>query len=249
MRKLRPTPAGVIACLALAIALGGTAFAATTLVPKNSVGSAQVINGSLRTLDLSKATRSALRGRPGPVGARGAQGVQGIQGLKGEKGEKGDTGPSNVYGATFCTTGMPGCPAGSPPPKELTASTYDATDFFVTLAIPAGAYSVQGIVTVVAPPDGDPDPSNDPDWRVECLLRAPLTGPGYAGGASATVGAYSGEASETTLPIVFAGNLPNGGPLGLKCRRGAGSGADGTGSSNPKVVYVELSAIRAGSFG
>ena len=55
--------------------------------------------------------------------------------------------------------------------------------------------------------------------------------------------------SETTLPIVFVANLPNGGPLGLKCRRGAGSGAAGTGSSNPKVVYVEVSAIRAGSLG
>jgi hypothetical protein len=53
MRKLRPTPAGVIACLALAIALGGSAFAATTLVPKNSVGSAQVVNGSLQKVDLS----------------------------------------------------------------------------------------------------------------------------------------------------------------------------------------------------
>jgi hypothetical protein len=43
MLKLRPTPAGVLSCLALAVALGGTAFAATALVPKNSVGSAQVI--------------------------------------------------------------------------------------------------------------------------------------------------------------------------------------------------------------
>jgi hypothetical protein len=51
MAKLRPTPAGVIACVALAIALGGSAFAATMLVPKNSVGSAQVINGSLLKKD------------------------------------------------------------------------------------------------------------------------------------------------------------------------------------------------------
>jgi hypothetical protein len=144
---------------------------------------------------------------------------------------------------------MPGCPAGSAPPKELTASTFAEADFFVTVNIPAGAYSIHGTVTVIAPPDGDADQNNDPDWRVECTLRAPLAGPGYAGGASATVGAYGGDVSETTLPIVFVANLPNGGPLGLKCRRGAGSGAAGTGSSNPKVVYVEVSAIRAGSLG
>jgi hypothetical protein len=73
--------------------------------------------------------------------------------------------------------------------------------------------------------------------------------PGYAGEQARQWGAYGGDASETTLSIVFAGNLPNGGPLGLKCRRAAGSGAAGTGSSNPKVVYVEVSAIRAGSLG
>jgi hypothetical protein len=61
MRKLRPSPAGVIACLALAIALGGSAFAATTLVPKNSVGSAQVINGSLLKKDSSGASFRAVR--------------------------------------------------------------------------------------------------------------------------------------------------------------------------------------------
>jgi hypothetical protein len=71
-------------------------------------------------------------------------------------------------------------------------------------AVPGSRRTWQrGAVTVVAPPDGDLVPDNDPDWRVECTLRAPLTGPGYAGGASATVGAYGGDASETTLPIVF----------------------------------------------
>jgi hypothetical protein len=61
------------------------------------------------------------------------------------------------------------------------------------------AEHANGGVTVVAAPDGDLDPDNDPDWRVQCTLRAPLTGPGYAGGAGATVRAYGGDASETTL--------------------------------------------------
>jgi hypothetical protein len=104
MRKVRPTPAGVIACLALAIALGGTAVAATTLVPKNSVGSAQVINGSLQKADLSKRTVTALRGArgargpqgiPGPQGAPGAQGTQGAQGAQGVPGL---SGTARAYG-------------------------------------------------------------------------------------------------------------------------------------------------------
>ena len=75
MRKLRPTPAGVIACLALAIALGGSAFAATTLVPRNSVGSAQVINGSLLKKDFKRG--QLQRGPQGPQGGQGPQGPEG----------------------------------------------------------------------------------------------------------------------------------------------------------------------------
>jgi hypothetical protein len=228
----------IIAAVVAAVVAAASGTAATIVVTSKNIK-----NGTIQTVDISAKAKRALRGQRGP------RGLQGIQGIQGAKGDKGDTGPSNLYGASFCTTGMPGCPVVSPPPKELTASTFAETDFFVTVDIPAGAYSAHATVTVVAPPDGDADPSNDPDWRVDCTLRAPLSGPGYAGGASATVGAYSGEASETTLPIVFAGNLPNGGPLGLKCRRSAGSGATGTGSLNPKVVYVEVSAVRAGSLG
>jgi Collagen triple helix repeat (20 copies) len=101
MRKLRPTPAGVIACVALAIALGGTALAATTLVPRNSVGSAQVINGSLRKADLSRATVAALhgaRGVRGPQGIQGAQGPPGAQGAQGAQGVQGVPGTARAYG-------------------------------------------------------------------------------------------------------------------------------------------------------
>ena len=51
-----------VALLALFFALGGTAFAAgNALLPGNSVGTKQVINGSLQTIDLSKTARKALR--------------------------------------------------------------------------------------------------------------------------------------------------------------------------------------------
>jgi hypothetical protein len=101
-RIVRYVRAHHVAFLALFLVLGGgSAYAAATLAPKNSVGSAQVINGSLQTKDLSKKARKALRGARGPRGLRGAagaQGAQGIQGVKGDKGDKGDTGPSNAFG-------------------------------------------------------------------------------------------------------------------------------------------------------
>ena len=49
--RFRPSPAMVVAALALLVALTGTGVAAVALVPRNSVGSDQVINGSLRSVD------------------------------------------------------------------------------------------------------------------------------------------------------------------------------------------------------
>src|SRR5437667_3517428 len=89
----RPSPAIVIACLALVAALSGTSYAAVAkLLPKNSVGSAQVINGSLQTIDLSKKARTALKGQRGPRGTQGLQGATGATGATGAKGDKGDPG-------------------------------------------------------------------------------------------------------------------------------------------------------------
>jgi hypothetical protein len=83
-----------LALLALFFALGGTSFAAgTALLPRNSVGTKQVINGSLQTNDLSKTAQKALkgntglRGPAGAPGARGATGATGAQGLQGAPGQ------------------------------------------------------------------------------------------------------------------------------------------------------------------
>lgn len=81
-----------LALLALFFALGGSAYAAgTALLPKNSVGSRQVVNGSLQTADLSKRAQRALKGRRG---LRGAQGAPGVPGAKGDRGDPGPPGPT-----------------------------------------------------------------------------------------------------------------------------------------------------------
>ena len=77
--------ANVVAYLALFFALGGTSFAAAEkLVPRNSVGSRQVIDNSLRLRDFNRTQRARLRGPQGP------------QGVQGPKGDKGDPGATNV---------------------------------------------------------------------------------------------------------------------------------------------------------
>jgi hypothetical protein len=81
-----------IALLALFFALGGTAFAAgNALLPKNSVGSKQVINGSLQKADLSGKAVKALKGNRG---LRGTQGTPGPAGPQGPQGPQGPVGPS-----------------------------------------------------------------------------------------------------------------------------------------------------------
>jgi len=82
-----------LALLALFVALGGTSFAASNaLLPRNSVGAKQVINGSLQTNDLSNKARNALRGNRGLRGPAGAQGAQGSTGATGPQGLQGAPG-------------------------------------------------------------------------------------------------------------------------------------------------------------
>jgi hypothetical protein len=77
------------------VTFGGTAFAAgNALLPRNSVGTKQVINGSLQTNDLSKTARTALKGNRGLRGPAGAQGAQGAPGATGAQGVQGVPGQS-----------------------------------------------------------------------------------------------------------------------------------------------------------
>jgi hypothetical protein len=50
--RRRPSPATVIAVIALVIALGGTSYAAVTL-PRNSVGTAQLKNNAVTSLKVA----------------------------------------------------------------------------------------------------------------------------------------------------------------------------------------------------
>jgi hypothetical protein len=114
----RPSPAMVVACVALAVALGGTSFATvSTLIPQRSVGTVQlqdnavtsrkVRNFSLRLWDFKRGTLvrgpRGLRGFPGPQGPAGVQGPAGAQGPAGVIGDltmhaNSVTVPGNVAG-------------------------------------------------------------------------------------------------------------------------------------------------------
>jgi hypothetical protein len=114
MQKLlsrRPSPAMVVACLALIVALGGTSVAAVSqLVPRNSVGPRQIQFGAVTgpkirnnaVTSVKVANRSLLRAdfAPGQLPA----GPTGPMGPAGPAGPAGAAGPAGVIGAVTVRT-------------------------------------------------------------------------------------------------------------------------------------------------
>jgi len=112
MRKLlrRPSPAMMVACLALLVALGGTSVAAVNQLGRNTVGPLQIRNGAVtrpkirnNAVNSSKvANRSLLRVdfAPGQLPA----GPIGPQGPAGPAGAAGAAGPAGVIGAVTVRT-------------------------------------------------------------------------------------------------------------------------------------------------
>lgn len=77
----------MVTVLAFVVLAGGTAFAATQMLPKNSVGAKQLKKHAVTPAKLSSASSAALAGPAGRTGATGAQGPVGAQGPKGDQGE------------------------------------------------------------------------------------------------------------------------------------------------------------------
>jgi hypothetical protein len=80
LKRFRPSPAMVVACLALMLALGGTGYAAIKL-PRNSVTTVQVKDFSLLARDFKRGQVPAGPAGPaGPVGPAGPAGPAGSPG-------------------------------------------------------------------------------------------------------------------------------------------------------------------------
>lgn len=174
--KHRPSPALVIAMIALFCAVGGVSYAAGQItgnqirnnsvtgrdIRNNSLGSEDIRNQTLRGGDIADGTirardlgRGVLTSGPagpagpaGPVGAQGPQGPPGATGATGAAGANGATGPTGPAGANG-TNGATG-PTGSTGPE----GPLNPTEFGVAKAF-AGANTLGTLWTSDIPDDGN----------------------------------------------------------------------------------------------
>ena len=81
LRRSRPTPSMIVACVALLVALGGTSYAATAL-PRNSVGTAQLRNSAVTSSKVKNLSLVRQDFKPGqlPAGPQGPTGPAGPAG-------------------------------------------------------------------------------------------------------------------------------------------------------------------------
>ena len=148
----RPSPAMVVALIALFVALGGSSYAALRIgskqIKNNSVRSGDLRNNDVSTKDIRNRSLLEQDFKAGqlPAGPAGAAGPQGPQG---------PPGPSAVYQTRFAYTS---------PGEVVPTASYTTLN---TLTVPSGSYDVRttigitngnaaldGVVCDVGPPVG-----------------------------------------------------------------------------------------------
>ncbi|HNC93919.1 MAG TPA: collagen-like protein [Solirubrobacterales bacterium] len=161
MKSLQP--ATLIALMALFVAVGGTATAASGLIngknikprtitskqlKRGAVGTRQIRNKAISKTKLKPALLKSLK-KTGATGATGAQGVPGEQGIPGPQGPKGATGAKGATGPK----GAQG-PAGIVTPQHAgnfnNQNIKGANVPMVTDNVPARSYVVMAKVAATA---------------------------------------------------------------------------------------------------
>jgi Collagen triple helix repeat (20 copies) len=162
-RFVRPSPALVVSCLALAIALGGTSYAAMVL-PRNSVGTAQIRKGAVTLVKIKPSTRRILKGAKGARGAEGPRGPQGPQGPQGSQGQQGPKGEQGTPGTSVFSSSIPSgqTVTGAWGGRYIAPQLAFNNSYLLTVGFPVKAPAPLADTDVNAAPDpaaGDPDSS------------------------------------------------------------------------------------------
>src|SRR5262245_58196454 len=161
--RRRPSPALVVASLALLVALSDVSLAAPVRaaaglvitgkqVKNESLTGVDIHNGTITGLDIRKATRLKTHFKAGQIPA-------GPPGPKGDKGDKGDPGAA---AATTVTPRLQGGPAAGPGATSTATASCNAGERAIAggnsySRVPPGTPQVQASFSIGSPPSG---------WRV-----------------------------------------------------------------------------------
>ena len=153
LRSARPRPGIAIATLALCVAFGGSATAATLVsgkqIKNSSVTGVDIKRGSIPAEDLSAKARRLLRGTPGPAGATGPAGPAGPVGPEGAAapagpaGAAGETGPAGISRALSAKA------------SNVPVNFNEGDKKIVEIVLSAGRYVIDGNLQVSTNGSGD----------------------------------------------------------------------------------------------
>jgi hypothetical protein len=150
----------IVACAALIVSLGGVSYAAGVL-PKGSVGTAQLQKKAVTASKLRANSVSGLKVKDGTLTATDFKTGQLPAGQQGATGEKGDPGIAQV---TVRTSNHSSIPANSQKGADAMCQAGE-------LALGGGASSLVGVVTVDSYHEGPYEAPNG--WHVNLLNTTP----------------------------------------------------------------------------
>jgi collagen triple helix repeat protein len=211
------TYANVMATIAVFLALGGGAYAATRL-PDNSVGTKQIMKEAVTPAKLNAAAKRLLSGPTGATGAAGEAGAKGTQGLQGDPGGQGGPGAVGQAGAAGQPgeQGEQGDPGISNGYFFTSGPAFDEWDggeqLLATLTLPAGNYIIDSHVL------GNNNAGETASYS--CMVRLGGIIIGETGEAS--LGANTDGEDRSVISLSLAGNLATAGTAEFICRAQAG---------------------------
>lgn len=155
LHRFRPSPAMVVAGLALLVALGGTGIAAVTSVPRSSVGTPQLKNNAVTTAKVRNRSLLAVDFAPGQIPA-GPAGPQGAAGPAGPAGPQGPAGTVTRLSAVINPSGSIARSQGTTSAGRVATGAYEvifnqdvsACNYQATLGNPGSGTAAPGSITV-----------------------------------------------------------------------------------------------------
>jgi len=162
----RPSPAMVVACLALLVALTGTGVAAVSqIVPRNSVGSAQLKSNAVVSAKVKNRSLLALDFKAGqlPAGPPGAAGPAGPAGAAGPAGPAGPAGTVTRLTAVVNASGSLARSQGTTSAGHVGTGQYEvifnqnvtACTYVASVGNPTPGLTTPNGVAVVVPRNGN----------------------------------------------------------------------------------------------